>query len=161
LRLSRVGDVITTYDSTDGAHWSEIGTARLTGLPHTVQTGLFVTSPAYFAAGNSNGTPPALPPPTSTTSPLKVTYPTAPGPETRLGGFSLDLPSSSTWQQPSTDAFSISGSGDIAPLVGCEGYASHWSGASIVNGTIAALLFVIVLATLFPTSEYRRGLLSP
>jgi hypothetical protein len=33
------------------------------------------------------------------------------------------------------------------------------AGASIVNGTIAALLFVIVLDTLFATCEYRRGLI--
>ena len=57
LRLTRAGDVITGYDSTDGAHWTEIGTARLTGLPRTVQIGLFVTSPVYFAAGAGDGTP--------------------------------------------------------------------------------------------------------
>jgi len=43
--------------------------------------------------------------------------------------------------------------------VGGEGAATHWSGASIVNGTIVALLFVIVLAALSVTSEYRRGLI--
>ncbi len=51
LRLTRAGDVITSYDSADGARWTEVGTARLTGLPPTVQIGLFVTSPAHFAAG--------------------------------------------------------------------------------------------------------------
>jgi hypothetical protein len=59
LRLTRTGDVITGYDSTDGAHWTQIGTARLTGLPRTVQIGLFVTSPLYFAAGADIGTPSA------------------------------------------------------------------------------------------------------
>jgi len=68
------------------------------------------------------------------------------------------LPSVSTWQQPSAGAFTISGSGDIAPLVG-DILSAQWAGASIVNGTIVALLFVIVLATLFTTSEYRRGLI--
>jgi hypothetical protein len=57
LRLTRAGDVITGYDSTDGANWTEIGTARLAGLPRTVQIGLFVTSPLYFAAGADVGTP--------------------------------------------------------------------------------------------------------
>jgi len=37
--------------------------------------------------------------------------------------------------------------------------APFWSGASIVNGTIAGLIFVIVLATVFATSEYRRWLI--
>jgi hypothetical protein len=64
-----------------------------------------------------------------------------------------------TWHQPSAISFTVSGSGDIAPLVGGQGYATHWSGASIVNGTIFALLIVIVLAALFVTSEYRRGLI--
>src|SRR5713101_4371155 len=51
LRLTRAGDVITGYDSADGARWTEIGTARLAGLPRTVQIGLFVASPVYFPAG--------------------------------------------------------------------------------------------------------------
>jgi ABC-type transport system involved in multi-copper enzyme maturation permease subunit len=54
--------------------------------------------------------------------------------------------------------FTITGSGDIAPLVG-DIISAQWAGASVVNGTIAALLVVIVLATLFATSEYRRGLI--
>jgi ABC-type transport system involved in multi-copper enzyme maturation permease subunit len=37
--------------------------------------------------------------------------------------------------------------------------SAQWTGASIVNGTIVALLIVIVLATLFATSEFRRGLI--
>src|SRR5258708_20682681 len=57
LRLTRAGDVITGYDSADGARWTEIGTARLAGLPRTVQIGLFVTSPMYFPAAASAGTP--------------------------------------------------------------------------------------------------------
>ena len=75
-----------------------------------------------------------------------------------IAGFYPYVPSASTWQQPSAGAFTISGSGDIAPLVG-DIISAQWAGASIVNGTIVALLFVIVLATLFATSEYRRGLI--
>jgi hypothetical protein len=47
LRLARSGDTITGYDSTDGTHWTEIGTATLTGLPWTAQAGLFAASPQY------------------------------------------------------------------------------------------------------------------
>src|SRR6266566_1271228 len=57
LRLTRVGDIINGYYSTDGAYWTETGTARLASLPHTVQIGLFVTSPVYFAAGDTTGAP--------------------------------------------------------------------------------------------------------
>ena len=49
LRLTRSGDTITGYDSADGTHWAEIGTASLAGLPPTVQAGLFVTSPQLLA----------------------------------------------------------------------------------------------------------------
>ena len=79
-------------------------------------------------------------------------------PEAIAAGSYPALPSASTWRQPSPDAFTITGSGDIAPLVG-DIISAQWAGASIVNGTIAALLFVIVLATFFATSEYRRGLI--
>jgi hypothetical protein len=45
LRLTRSGDTVTGYESADGREWLAIGTATLTGLPETVQVGLFATSP--------------------------------------------------------------------------------------------------------------------
>jgi ABC-type transport system involved in multi-copper enzyme maturation permease subunit len=157
LRLTRAGDVITGYDSADGARWTEIGTARLAGLPRTVQIGLFVTSPVYFAAADSAGTPSVA---TATFGEVSAQgdLPRRSWTPDAIAGFYPALSSASTWHQPSADAFTITGSGDIAPLVG-DIISAQWSGASIVNGTIAALLFVIVLATLFATSEYRRGLI--
>lgn len=158
LRLARVGDVITGYDSTDGAHWTEIGTARLAGLPRTVQIGLFVTSPAYFAAGGEVGTQSV-----ATASFDRIsTQGDLPRHSWTGNSFAAssypDLPSASSWQGQSAGKFTISGSGDIAPLVG-DIAATAWSGAGLVNGTIVALLIVTVLATLFATSEYRRGLI--
>lgn len=156
LRLTRAGDLITGYDSLDGAHWSEIGTARLTGLPHTVQAGLFVTSPLHFAAGADAGTPTAA---TATFDHLQAQGELLHQSWTgdAIAGAYPGLPSASFWQQRSASAFTIAGSGDIAPLAG--GIDPHWSGASVVNGTIAAMLVVIVLAALFVTSEYRRSLI--
>jgi hypothetical protein len=157
LRLTRAGDVITSYDSTDGAHWTKIGTIRLAGLPRTVQIGLFVTSPLYFAAGADVGTPSV-----ATASFDQVSaqgdLPRRSWAGDAITGSYPSLPSVSTWKQASAGAFTISGSGDIAPLVG-DIISAQWAGASIVNGTIATLLFVIVLATLFATSGYRRGLI--
>src|SRR6266567_3822133 len=154
LRLTRAGDVITGYDSVDGVHWNETSAVRLAGLPRTVQVGLFVTSPAYFTSGTSvEGTPSVA---TAAFDHISVRG------ELPRGSWTEDAIAGSnpfTWQQRSADAFTISGSGDIAPLVGGEGAATHWSGASVVNGTIVALLFVIVLAALSVTSEYRRGLI--
>jgi hypothetical protein len=157
LRLTRAGDVIAGYDSADGTRWTEIGTARLTGLPRTVQIGLFVTSPVYFPAGANVGTPSVA---TATIDQVSARgdLPRRSWTGDPIAGFYPSVPSASTWQQRSADAFTITGSGDIAPLVG-DIISAQWAGASIVNGTIVALLLVIVLATLFATSEYRRGLI--
>jgi hypothetical protein len=51
LRLTRSGDTVTGYDSADGTHWTEIGTATLAGLPSTVQAGMFAASPQYLMGG--------------------------------------------------------------------------------------------------------------
>jgi hypothetical protein len=45
LRLTRSGDTITGSESADGKQWHTVGTAKLDGLPDTVQVGLFATSP--------------------------------------------------------------------------------------------------------------------
>jgi hypothetical protein len=157
LRLTRAGDVITGYDSAGGARWTEIGTARLPGLSRTVQIGLFVTSPVYFAAGADVGTPSVATASFDRISTEGDLLRRSWTPDA-IAGFYPYVPSASTWQQPSAGAFTISGSGDIAPLVG-DINSPQWAGASIVNGTIVALLIVIVLAALFATSEYRRGLI--
>jgi hypothetical protein len=154
LRLNRIGDVITGYDSTDGVRWIEIGTARLTGLPHTVVIGLFVTSPLHFAAADNNGTPSVA---IAAFDHISMQRGVSDGSWTgeAIGGFYPSLQTDSIWQQQSADTFTVSGSGDIAPLVG-DIVFTNWSGASIVDGTIVALLVVIALAALFTTSEHRR-----
>jgi hypothetical protein len=154
LRLTRTDGLITAFDSTDGTHWATIGTVRLVSLPRTVQIGLFVTSPQYFAAGASTGGPSVatadfarlstqgnLTDRAWTGSPIVGLYP----------GLASDL----TWRQTSADAFTISGSGDIAPLVVGTVF-THRSGAAIVNGTVVALVVTIVVAASFATSPYRR-----
>jgi hypothetical protein len=45
LRLTRSGESITGTESADGEQWHTVGTVKLTGLPQTVQVGLFGTSP--------------------------------------------------------------------------------------------------------------------
>jgi ABC-type transport system involved in multi-copper enzyme maturation permease subunit len=160
LRLGRAGDVITGYDSTDGTHWAKIGTARLAGLPRRVQIGLFVTSPLYFAAGTDDGSG------SPSVATARFGHITTRGElpsrswtaKAVAAGSYPQPPSPATWRRSPGGGFTISGSGDIAPLVG-DILSAQWAGASIVNGTIVALLFVIVLATLFGTSEYRRGLI--
>ncbi len=55
LRLTRSGDTITGYDSANGTQWTEVGTVQLTGLPVTVQVGMFATSPSYVQTSRSFG----------------------------------------------------------------------------------------------------------
>ncbi|BCJ77043.1 hypothetical protein CS0771_65870 [Catellatospora sp. IY07-71] len=45
LRLTRDGDTVIGEESVDGTAWTRVGTARLPGLPATVEVGLFATSP--------------------------------------------------------------------------------------------------------------------
>ncbi|TQS29275.1 DUF1349 domain-containing protein [Microbispora sp. KK1-11] len=48
LRLTRSGDTVTGEESDDGRTWTEVGTVTLTGLPETVEIGLFATSPGVL-----------------------------------------------------------------------------------------------------------------
>lgn len=150
LRLTRVGALVTGYDSLDGNHWTQITTVRLSNLPDIIQIGLFVAS-SDSASGNSSVATANFDHVTTTGDLLGPSWRGDP-----IGGTDPGVQAGSLWQQESADAFGISGSGDIAPLVGGEGYAIHWSGASIVNGTIFGLLILIVVAASFATSEYRH-----
>ncbi|HEX9546276.1 MAG TPA: ABC transporter permease subunit [Acidimicrobiales bacterium] len=159
LRLTRIGDIITGYDSTDGSHWSDIGTAQLRGLPSTVQIGLLVASPAYFPSGSNNGYPSMA---TASFDEISVRgdLPTNSWTGEAIGAnaFYPVLPTASSWHRLSRNAFTITGSGDIAPRVGGSIFNGD-IGGSILVGAIPGLIVLIVVATLFVTSEYRRGLI--
>ena len=158
LRLTRIGDIITGYDSTDGSHWSDIGTARLRGLPSTAQIGLFVASPAYFPPGSNSGYPSMA---TASFDEISVRgdLPANSWTGEAIGAnaFYPALSTASRWHRLSRNAFTITGSGDIAPRVGGSIFSD--TGASILVGGIPGLIVLIVVATLFVTSEYRRGLI--
>ena len=182
LRLTRSGDTITGYDSADGSHWSEIGTATLAGLPSRVQAGLFVASPEYveaaqgFASNNfapmdtqasavfdrvslSGGRPGAA------WSAGKVGAATAVGgPQ---GGPACPQPqppgSVCVGKQPvSASSLARSGGtfrvhvndGDIAPYV-----TNVDPLETVLLATAIGLIAVVALGALFITGEYRRGLI--
>jgi ABC-type transport system involved in multi-copper enzyme maturation permease subunit len=159
LRLTRIGDIITGYDSTDGSHWSDIGTAQLRGLPSTAQIGLFVASPAYFPSGSNIGNPSMA---TASFDEISVRgdLPTNSWTGEAIGAnaFYPVLSTASSWHRLSRNAFTITGSGDIAPRVGGSIFNGD-TGTSILVGAIPGLIVLIVVATLFVTSEYRRGLI--
>jgi ABC-type transport system involved in multi-copper enzyme maturation permease subunit len=139
LRLTRSGDTVIGYDSVDGTHWTQVGTVTLTGLPATAQVGLFATSPAYtvtsssFGGDSNNG-----------------------GPSQATGVFD-DVRVSGT---AAGGTYTLTGSGDIAPVTPgpASGYPTATIGQSLA-GAFIGLIAIIVVAAMFFTAEYRRGLI--
>jgi ABC-type transport system involved in multi-copper enzyme maturation permease subunit len=177
LRLTRSGDTLTGYTSTDGTHWTEVGTAHLAGLPSTVQAGLFAASPDYSEAnqtfgGNNNGI--------DVPSQIKAAFgdvrlagswPARSWTGGQIGGGEGQPPGSG---QPNgsgsvhakagglppdhfrqaAGTFTVVGSGDIAPI---EMVTDPLLVA--FYGTLIALIVVIALGAMFITAEFRRGLI--
>ncbi|MEN3356314.1 MAG: hypothetical protein V7637_296 [Mycobacteriales bacterium] len=159
LRLTRTGDTLTGYESTDGRRWTTVGTARLTGLATTVQTGLFVTSPGDVQVQQGLGSGAAR----------HHTQATAVFDQVSLHGqaagrwsgdgvggangtdLERDHPAGMT---RSGGTFTVTGSGDIAPV---DDPGRDIERALI--GVFAGLIAMIVVATLFVTAEYRRGMI--
>ena len=165
LRLTRSGDALTGYDSADGAHWNVIGTARLAGLSSTVQAGLFATSPPYTVLTQSFGGSSSSGGPTQGTAVfdqvgLQGRSPGGAWTGTEIGGAGGGpagerLPKAGF--QQTGNRFTLSGSGDIAPDVPGREAAGKIENSLV--GVFAGLIAVIVVATMFITAEYRRGLI--
>ena len=163
LRLTRSGDTITGYDSTDGIHWTEVSTATLPGLPSSVQAGMFATSPGHVDLSSSFGGASSAGGSTQATgtfdnvslqgswTPVSWTGTAVGG-----GGSSGGNGQNAEQFQESSGAYTVTGSGDIAPADGQQ------TGQPVERGLVGAfagLIALIVVATLFITAEYRRGLI--
>jgi ABC-type transport system involved in multi-copper enzyme maturation permease subunit len=165
LRLTRSGDVITGYDSADGTHWSRVGTVTLAGLPRAAQVGLFAASPDYqrvsaHFGGGTNGTGG----PTRDTAVfdhLGTSGGWPAGPWTGQPVGSPEIPGVDGYHQ-SGGQFTLTGQGDIAPVPAGHGGGPGDAAATVSEyliGTFVGLLVLVVVAGLFVTSEYRRGLI--
>jgi ABC-type transport system involved in multi-copper enzyme maturation permease subunit len=163
LRLTRSGNTITGSDSTDGAHWTTVGSTRLAGLPTTAPAGLFVASPdsVQFSNPIGGGTSTNSGGPTLATATFEqLSLPDGWSPSAwtgqNVGGtqFGGTVPDGFT---QSGGALTVRGSGDIAPIV--IGSGSGADADHTLIGSFAALIALIVIASLFITSEYRRGLI--
>jgi ABC-type transport system involved in multi-copper enzyme maturation permease subunit len=165
LRLTRDGDTITGYDSADGTHWTRVGTVALTGLPRTVQAGLFVTSPQHTSYSSSLGTGNASNNPTQATASFDHVSRTGTWlAGTWTGGYLGKAvvggtPAAGGYHQVA-GRFTVTGSGDIAPLIaGPLNDGPNITVRDYLLGTFAGLIAVAVVATMFMTAEYRRGLI--
>ncbi|WUH95204.1 DUF1349 domain-containing protein [Streptomyces sp. NBC_00433] len=161
LRLTRTGDTLTGYDSTDGTHWTTIGTARLAGLPATVQVGLFTTSPEYVVttSGSSGDGGPSKATAAFDSVALRGrtggtwTRDLVGGPDRGPAADTSDL-----GYEQSGGTYTLTGSGDVAPQVPGRGSPGKTVESTLV-GAFAGLIVVAVVATMFVTAEYRRGLI--
>jgi len=160
LRLTRAGDLVTGYDSAGGTHWTKVGTVTLSGLPSTVQAGLFAASPDYNQesqkfGGGVNG---------------------ASGPTQATAVFDHVSGLGGSWTGEyigAADAsgigryhhgggqFTVTGSGDIAPIPAGHGGPADVAATltGYLLGTFAGLIALAVVATMFMTAEYRRNLI--
>jgi ABC-2 family transporter len=154
LRLVRSGDTLTGYDSADGTHWTQVGTARLPGLATAVQAGIFVTSPDAVTNENAGAT--------LATGVLDHVTVAGARPGNQWAGQDIgadaaynSLPGG--YRQAGGD-FTVRGSGDIAPAVRNSAGSGSTADAGI-TGVFAGLIVTLVIGTMFITAEYRRGLI--
>ena len=160
LRLTRSGDTITGYDSTNGRHWTEITTAHLAGAPATVQVGMFATSPDHTTGGSSEPGGPSIATGVFDDISLRGAAPGGGWHGTPVGGDNFGDPGSQGIGFHETGgAFTVSGSGDIAPAVVGSGADPGQGAERTLVGAFIGLIVLAVVATLFITGEYRRGLI--
>jgi hypothetical protein len=174
LRLTRHGDSVTGYESTDGTRWQRVGTVTVASLPSTVEAGLFVTSPPGEKVTRRG---------TSTTARAVPTIG-----EGRFDGVSVGLEprrAPSSWSdldvgdtdpgaiksrvlgmarpgsaKESAGAFTVTGSGDVAGLgIGGFTVGDNDTVADSLVGVQIGLIGVLALGVLFMTSEYKTNLI--
>jgi ABC-type transport system involved in multi-copper enzyme maturation permease subunit len=159
LRLIRAGATLTGYESADGIHWTKVGSARLVGLPVRVLAGFFVASPGdvHVPPGIGAGFSEHLTQATANFDHVRLQSKGARGAWVRdsVGGVSGGPPLSLGGFKRSGARFTLSGSGDIGPLVA----GAHESIDDTLRGTFVGLIVLIVLGALFIGAEYRRGLI--
>jgi hypothetical protein len=152
LRLTRTGDTITGYESADGGQWTKVGTARLAGLPGTVQVGLFVTSPGDLTL-RSTGLGGSI-------TESRFTQATAVFDNISAGGGawshgSIGERGQTDWERyhrapglvESNGTFTVTGSGDIGPVGTVGGHNVE----DTLVGLAVGLLIVVVVAARFGT----------
>ena len=163
LRLTRSGTSVTGYESADGANWTQVGTVQLPSLPRRVEVGLFVASPFAIKVERQFGSGSVGASPTSSTarfSDVVVTaaQPGRPAPwsDQAIGGSDRVPESLLGSATQAGGVFTVTGSGDIAPLAAeldVDGVRESLTGVPL------GVMVIIAVAVLFITSEYRQGMI--
>ncbi len=152
LRLTRSGQTLTAYESNDGRHWQRIGVTTLKGLGASARIGLFATSPVTFGGLASMATGVFE----------HVTLSGEPG-AGRWRGQAIGEGQTSFYgtlgqgsYHSAGSSFAVRGSGDISRAVTAGG---DTAASILLQPLVVALLLTVIVATLFITSEFRRGLI--
>ena len=149
LRLVRDGVTITGYDSADGTRWTRVGIATLPGLTSTVQAGLFAAGSGASLATMATGV----------FRHTGLSWPAPGWTGTNVGG----VGSNSAVSVPGTlrqsgGTITVASFGDISPAAG-NTLGAGQSLQRALAGTFFGLIPLIVVAAMFITAEYRRGLI--
>jgi hypothetical protein len=157
LRLVRDGGTITGYDSANGTHWTLVGTAALPRLASTVQAGLFAAGSYYESRSctlDSNFCTRA----TGVFRHIDLTWPATGWTGTNVGGANSGVPAPGTLHE-SAGAITMASFGDISPGAGTAYGGTGQSLQRALDGTFFGLIPLIVVAAMFMTAEFRRGLI--
>lgn len=164
LRLSRKGNTFTGAVSPDGERWATIASVQL-DLGASVEAGMFVASPEHLEIDRGFGTTDASGHSTTLTA-------TFDDPATS-GDWSTGWQGTTIGEPPGTagpaadqsightqdgDEFTITGAGDMVPVIPSAGSRAKTMENTLIGGFVG-LIAVLVVATMFATSEHRRGLL--
>jgi ABC-type transport system involved in multi-copper enzyme maturation permease subunit len=159
LRLTRSGGTVTGSVSSDGAAWTTVGVVE-TSLPATVLAGMFATAPAdetvtqQFGGGGTVTGGPTIATGTFDSLALQGNWTGPWGGETIGAGSDETRLAGVVGFDEAAGTFSVTGAGDIAP--GAAGAGTPIE--RVLVGGFAALTIAAVLAVLFITTEYRRGM---
>ncbi|GIJ46067.1 hypothetical protein Val02_29530 [Virgisporangium aliadipatigenens] len=138
LRITRTGGAVTGEESDDGVTWRTVATVRPARLPSTVEVGMFVTSPQFSASDTESFGRTGV----------------SGGPSEATASFDSVAPAGG-WSEAG-GSFTVTGSGDVAPAVsGPNGLGTSLTQTLV--GTFLGLVFVVVVAALCVTAEYRHG----
>lgn len=165
LRLTRTGELVTGYESTDGKTWQKIGEQTVHGLPRDAEIGMFVSAEPEMrllrqAGGTSYGGHDGkavatfdnlqLSTPTGAwrTDQVAMPVPEPDGPPVQ----GKEGPQGSVSEANGT--YTITGGGKIGPEIPPDDMVQI-----SLFGVIAGLMALIAISVLFATSEYRRGMI--
>lgn len=173
LRLTRTGDVVTAYESADGARWDRIGATEPAALPETVQVGMFVASPAAYNVnrafgstdvdgsstvstgtfrdfsvdGRTEGPPHATDVGAEARGPAPAD-PNAPPERETSDGQSIGA-------SESAGVHTVVATGDIAPMEPDQDLTQKG-----LSGALVGLIPLAALGVLFITAEFRKGMIA-